>query len=186
MNTRRSPHMAFPALDTLVAVALLTLAGLLPAAGIGTGFAKDPWSTSRVRQLPPEVRARIERSAADCEEPRAARASFDRYIQDRSSNDRFIALHFHDLRCNSQVVCKPSGCLQVYVSKGGPYRLVFNAYVSDVELKHLGSTTAVEITCESLVRNAREFSAGTAPVSFRKVSESLTTFTAMTEDATSI
>jgi hypothetical protein len=136
-------------LTAVASVVLLILAALNPASGRG-GLSREHWSATRIKAFPREVRMSLERWASTCGEPLSAGNLFDRYIQDHGSGNQFIALHFHDLRCDHQLVCKASGCLHhVYASKGGAYRLVWSNYARDIELKQLGNGTGLEITCDS-------------------------------------
>ena len=131
-----------------VAVLALLIFGDVPTAfGRGGGLSQEYWSEARILNLPPDVRAAIQKITTSCERPLAARSSFDRYLQDRSG-DRFIVLHFHDLRCHDQAMCSGSGCLhQVYESNGGRYRLVWSGYATDIELKQMGIVAGFNIGC---------------------------------------
>jgi hypothetical protein len=118
-----------------------------PAIGRSAGMSRETWSESRIRALPSGVRDSVQHTASSCGAHLSAGAGLDRYLQD-GAGDRFIALHFHDLRCGRQAVCNTSGCLhQVYVSSRGGYRLVWSGYVGDVELKQVGGGAALEISC---------------------------------------
>jgi hypothetical protein len=137
------------------AVALAVLGLLIPAYvptafGRAGGLSREYWSETRIPNLPPDIRAAIQKVTASCERPLAARSTFDRYLQDRSG-DRFVALHFQDLRCGHQAVCNASGCLaQVYESNGGHYRLVWSGYVADIELEQIGTVAGLNITCSGV------------------------------------
>ncbi len=118
-----------------------------PAALGRSSLSHEVWSEARVRTLPSGIRGGLEHVAASCGLPLSAGNAFDRYLQD-GAGDRFVALHFHDLRCDHQSVCNSSGCLhQVYMSKGGDYRLVWSGYVGDIELKQVGAAAALDVTC---------------------------------------
>jgi hypothetical protein len=137
-------------LDVLVAVGLFTLAGLAPAAARSGGTSTDdPWNPAHIGGLPQEIRAGIEHSTRACGASVAAKHLVSRYIEDRGSGERFIALHFDEIRCEHRAsICTAAGCLhQVYASKGGPYRLVLSVYAPEIELKHLGNAAAVEVAC---------------------------------------
>jgi hypothetical protein len=135
-------------LAAVASIVLLTLVAGNPAAGRG-GLSRELWSTTRINALPREVRMSLAHWATTCGGPLSAGNLFDRYIQDRRSGNQFIALHFHDLRCDHQVVCKASGCLhEVFMSKNGVYRLVWSGYVKDIELKQLDNGAALEISCD--------------------------------------
>ena len=80
----------------------------------------------------------------------AARHSFAHYLGDKAVGYRLVALHFNELDCtNRAALCTSRGCLhQVYMSTDGVYRLVFSANVSDITLRFLDHTPAIEIDCE--------------------------------------
>jgi hypothetical protein len=132
-------------------LSLLGLVGIGPAAARGTiGSASgDVWNTAHVERLPREVRAAIERSAQACGMPITARHLFSRSIEDQITGDRFIALHFEEVHCvNEAAICTSAGCLhQVYVSKGGPYRLILNVHAPEIRLTLIDGSAAVEIDC---------------------------------------
>ena len=130
-------------------VSLLGLAGVLFALARGGAPSEDPLSPAHIEGLPPEVRANIERATRACGAPVAALHLFSRYIQDRVTGDRFIALHFEDVHCvNRAAICTTAGCLhQVYVSKGGPYRAILNVYAPEIEFKLSDGAAVVEIAC---------------------------------------
>jgi len=133
----------------LASVSLLGLAGVLPASARGSAPSEDPLSPAHIEGLPPEVRANIERATRACSAPVAALHLFSRYIQDRVTGDRFIALHFEDVHCaNQAAICTTAGCLhQVYVSKGGGYREILNVYAPEIEFKLSDGAAVVEIAC---------------------------------------
>lgn len=127
--------------------AILVLIQPPPASGRASGLSREHWSETRVQGLPQEIRDAIRHVAGSCGTPLSAGSAFDRYLQDGAGN-RFIALHFNDLRCDHQLVCNSSGCLhQVYVSRGHGYRLVWSGFVQDVELKQIGTSAALGVTC---------------------------------------
>jgi hypothetical protein len=71
-----------------------------------------------------------------------------------------IALHFEEVHCiNRAAICTTAGCLhQVYVSKGGPYRIILNVYAPEIELKLLDGAAVVEIACGQMAGAcARDF-----------------------------
>jgi hypothetical protein len=132
---------------TIAASMTAVLAIAAPAAFGRSGLSHDTWSEARVRTLPSGIRGGVEHVAASCGRPLSAGSAFDRYLQD-GTGDRFVALHFHDLRCDHQSVCNSSGCLhQVYALKGGDYRLVWSGYVGDIELKQVGAAAVLDVTC---------------------------------------
>jgi len=130
-------------------VFLLGLAGVLPAFARGPTPPEDPLSRAHIEDLPWEMRDSIQRSTHACGAGFEARHLFARYIQDRITGDRFIAIHFDGVHCvNRAAICTTAGCLhQVYVSKGGPYRDIVNVYAPEIELKLLDGATVVEIAC---------------------------------------
>jgi hypothetical protein len=135
---------------TLFAIgSLFGLGGALPVLARGDTPSEDPLSPAHIEGLPPEVRASIERATRACGAPVAALHLFSRYIQDRVTGDRFIALHFEDVHCvNRAAICTTAGCLhQVYVSKGGPYRAILNVYAPEIEFKLSDGAAIVEIAC---------------------------------------
>lgn len=137
-------------LAALVTAAMITFLGLHPAVARGGLSLQDLWSPSHIEELPPEVRVEVYRATRGCGGPIAARRLFSRYIQDHVSGDRFIALHFEEIRCSNQTaVCRAEGCLhQVYVSRGGRYRRVWNGYAHEIALRHIDDRAAVAIACE--------------------------------------
>jgi hypothetical protein len=128
-------------------VSLLGLAVVLPALARGGTPSEDPLNRAHIEGLPWEVRDSIERSIRACGAGFAARHLFSRYIQDRVTGDRFIALHFEETHCvNRAAICTTEGCLhQVYVSRSGPYRAILNVYAPEIELKLLDGAAVVEI-----------------------------------------
>jgi hypothetical protein len=130
-------------------VSLLGLGGVLPTLARDGMPSEDPLSPAHIERLPPEVRANIERSTRACGAPVAALHLFSRYIQDRVTGDRFIALHFEDVHCaNRAAICTTAGCLhQVYVSRGGAYRDILNVYAREIEFKLSDGAAVVEIAC---------------------------------------
>jgi hypothetical protein len=130
-------------------VSLLGLAGTLAASARDGMPSEDPLNRAHIEGLPPEVRANIERSTRACGAPVAALHLFSRYIQDRVTGDRFIALHFEEVHCaNRAAICTTAGCLhQVYVSKGGAYQDILNVYAPEIALKLSDGAAVVEIAC---------------------------------------
>jgi hypothetical protein len=130
-------------------VSLLGFAGIPPASARGVVFsASEAHGPAHIEGFPREVRATIEHSARACGAPIAAWHLFSRYIQDRVTGDRLIALHYEEVHCvNKPAICTTAGCLhQVYVSKGGPYRLILTVHAPEIELKLIRGS-AFEITC---------------------------------------
>jgi hypothetical protein len=128
-------------------LALVIFTNEPPAFGRAGGISREYWSEARILNLPPEVRAEIQKIAPSCERPLAAHSTFDRYLQDKSG-DHFISLRFQNLRCDHQAVCNASGCLQqVYMSNGGRYRLVWSGYAADIELEQMDPVGGLNVTC---------------------------------------
>jgi hypothetical protein len=121
-------------LQLTVIAALLVLAGSSSASARGGMPPEYRWNSQHIDQLPAEVRKAISPYARICGGPLAAEHSFAIYY--RSGNANLIGLHFERLRCgNRDAVCKPSGCLhKVYISTGGPYRLLSSSYVPELDL----------------------------------------------------
>ena len=153
--------MAWKLSATMFAIVfLLGLAGVLPAFARGPTPPEDPLSRAHIEDLPWEMRDSIQRSTHACGAGFEARHLFARYIQDRITGDRFIAIHFDGVHCvNRAAICTTAGCLhQVYVSKGGPYRAILNVYAPEIELKLFGGAAVVEIACgQTAEACARDF-----------------------------
>ena len=133
-------------------LSLLGLAGTPPAAarGVAVSVDRDEWNPAHVEMLPAEIRAGVERFARACGMPITARRLFSRSIQDQLTGDRLIALHFDEAHCaNAPTICTTAGCLhQVYVSKGGPYRLILSVHAPEIQLTLIDRSAAVEINCD--------------------------------------
>ena len=146
-----------------IAFAIVSMLGFeeaLPASARGVTPSEDPLRRAHIEDLPREGRDSIERSTRACGAGFAARHFFSRYIQDRITGDRFIAIHFDEVYCiNRAALCTTAGCLhQVYVSKGGPYRAILNVYAPEIELKLFGGAAVVEIACgQTAEACARDF-----------------------------
>jgi len=78
---------------------LLGFVDIPPASARGAvaSASEDEWNTAHIEGLPKEVRAAIEHSARACGALITARHLFSRYIQDRVTGDRLIALHFEEV-----------------------------------------------------------------------------------------
>ena len=139
-----------PTSAIVVTAMLLTLAGQFPAVARGGIRPEDPWSPTHIAQLPPEIRVDVKHATSGCEAPIAALHLLSRRIHDRTSGERFIAIHFDELWCaNRPAICTRTGCLhQVYVSSNSKYRRVWSGYAREIELKHFGDHAAIEITCD--------------------------------------
>jgi hypothetical protein len=112
-------------------------------------------------RLPVEIHPIIEAITRTCGSPANVLGNFSSYLADR--DNRFVVLHFENIRCNDlTAICKTKGCLhQVYISRDNqPYRLVVSTYVSEIELKHLDNTVAVEVTSSEGARLLRWDGAG--------------------------
>ena len=106
-----------------IAVGLVAIVSQAPPAWARAGpHPEDPWNRQHVEGLPPGVRSTV---AQVCRDARAQHP-FAGYFQ----NSRFLVLHFEHARCgNRGALCTQAGCLhQVYISKGGHYRLLKSYY----------------------------------------------------------
>jgi len=133
-------------------LSLFGLAGIPPVAARGAADSadRDEWNRAHVETLPAEIRAGVERFARACGMPITARRLFSRSIRDQVTGDRLIAVHFDEAHCaNAPAICTTAGCLhQVYVSKGGPYRLILSVHAPEIRLTLIGGSAAVEINCD--------------------------------------
>jgi hypothetical protein len=123
-------------LRTFVMMALLAL-GSIPAQARGPIGPGDRWSAGQFEGLPAEVRRPVAARASPCGGNLAAEQSFAHYFQ--RGKAKLIGLNFERLRCsNRQAICTPAGCLQqVYISTGGPYRLLQSSYGAEQDLARL-------------------------------------------------
>jgi hypothetical protein len=158
-----------------VAAALISYSG-----SVSTGDARgaipseDRWDPRHIGGLPPEIRGAVSRHERACGGPLAAEHAFSRYIQAGSPRYSFIALHFEHLRCGDRAaLCTKQGCIhEIFASSGGRYRRVLSVYASEIELKILNGTPAVDLTCEGstpacpriLYWNGTQFSQPRAPM----------------------
>jgi hypothetical protein len=137
---------------SIAAITIVSLFGstlALHAKASNPTLPEDPLNPAHVETLPREVRASIGRVSRACGAGFGAKHAFSRSIQDRVTGDRFISIHFDETHCdNRAAICTTAGCLhQVYVSKGGPYRVILNVYASEVTLKLVDGATVVEVAC---------------------------------------
>ena len=104
------------------ALMVLLLANAQSSAKGGSFHTEDRYNPQHIDGLPPDVRKAI---LHKCSTPRALHP-FASYFD----NSRRIVLHFEHFYCDEKdKFCNSSGCLhQVYVSKGGHYRLVRSYY----------------------------------------------------------
>jgi hypothetical protein len=121
---------AILSLATVLCIALSPI----PADARGGMPAENRWNPQHIDSLPPEIRNAIARYAQVCGGSLAAEHMFATYFQKGTA--RLIALHFEHLRCSGGApICSAKGCLhQVYISRGGPYRLLTSAHVPEVDL----------------------------------------------------
>jgi len=125
-------------LQLTVSVALLVGGGFISAQARSAGTPpEDRWNPQHIGGLPVEIRKSIAPYARICGGPLAAEHSFARYFQ--SGNAKLIGLHFEHLRCGDRAAaCKAAGCWhQVYISTGGPYRLLRSSYVPELDLTEI-------------------------------------------------
>jgi hypothetical protein len=128
----------FRSLKIMLTVVLLLGGGFISAQARGGRVSlEDRWNPQHIGGLPVEIRKSIAPYARICGGPLAAEHSFARYFQ--SGNAKLIGLHFEHLRCGDRAaVCKAAGCLhQVYISTGGPYRLLRSSYVPELDLTEI-------------------------------------------------
>jgi hypothetical protein len=101
----------------------------------------EVWSPTRIDVLPPELR--LERSCG-------ARLSAAKLVALHlsPSGTRFIAMHFHDFRCeNRNVLCWGSECLhEVYVRSGSAFRLALSIHAVDLKMTQEGDMAGIEVT----------------------------------------
>jgi hypothetical protein len=102
------------------AVVIILLSGAAALAR-GTLHSEDRYNPEHISELPPEVRALIQRECAD---PRALHTFAD------YSDPRKIVLHYEHFYCQGHdVFCPAAECLhQVFVLTSGHYRLVQTYY----------------------------------------------------------
>jgi hypothetical protein len=95
---------------------------------------EDPWNPQHIDGLPSEIRAAVARL---CGGSLAAQHAFARYLEKGAV--KLVGLHFELLRCGGSArLCTADGCLhQVYISRGGPYRLLRNFYGPELDLTKL-------------------------------------------------
>jgi len=114
---------------------LFVASSIISAQGRSAGTPpEDRWNPQHIGGLPAEIRHAIAEYARRCGGSLAAEHSFVRYFQRGTA--KLIGLHFEHLRCADRAaLCRSTGCLhQVYVSTGGPYRLLRSFYVPELDL----------------------------------------------------
>lgn len=133
-------------LVSAIAVALLCWSGTLQPAFSHGGFAQDRWNPAHLGNLPPEIRAAVQKWEAACGGSLAAAPQFALYLNVPGA--RFVALHFDDFRCgNKSVHCSTTGCLhEVYVATKGRYRRVLAVHARDIRLRRDQNAALVEIS----------------------------------------
>ena len=121
-------------LISTIAVALLCLSGIFQPAFSHSGVAQDRWNPAHLQNLPPEIRAIVQKWEAACGGPLAAAQQFALYLTVPGAE--LVALHFDDFRCgNKSVHCGTTGCLhEVYVASRGRYRRVLAVHARDIRL----------------------------------------------------
>jgi hypothetical protein len=133
----------------LAASILLGLAGMQPQADARGGLGSENiWASEHIEGLPREIRQNLQKHGRLCG-PARAQHYFSGSLSPSGSRYQFISLHFEYFGCNDRVtICPQSGCLhQVYASAGAGYRLVFSGHVSELELKVIDGTPAIEVSC---------------------------------------
>jgi hypothetical protein len=115
-----------------------------------------PSEPADIARLPAEIRSNIETVTRTCGSTVTIQGDFSTYLADR--DNRFIALHFENIRCaDLKSICKAAGCLhQVYASKNnGPYQLLATNYVIEVELGHFDGAVGAKVTSKERTRIVR-------------------------------
>ena len=99
---------------SVIAIALLAPTGMLQPAFSHGGLAENCWNPAHLQNLPPEIRASVQKWDAACGGSLAAAQQFALYLTVPGA--QFVALHFDDFRCgNKSVHCDTTGCLhEVY------------------------------------------------------------------------
>ena len=133
-------------LISTIAVALLCLSGIFQPAFSHSGVAQDRWNPAHLRNLPPEIRAVVQKWEAACGGPIAAAQQFALYLTVPGAE--LVALHFDDFRCgNKSVHCGTTGCLhEVYVAHKGRYRRILIVHARDIRLLRDHNAAMVEIS----------------------------------------
>jgi len=129
-----------------IAIALMGLAGTPQPALPHGGVAENRWNPAHLQNLPPGLRASVQKWEAACGGSLAAAQQFALYLTVPGA--QFVALHFDDFRCgNKSVHCDSTGCLhEVYVATNGRYRRVLAVHARDIRLINYQNTAAVEIS----------------------------------------
>ncbi|MBX9647775.1 MAG: hypothetical protein K2X57_12035 [Xanthobacteraceae bacterium] len=127
-------------------VALLFFSNQIFARG---GLATNTWNPAHLENLPPEIRAHVQRWEGACGGPIAAAQQFALYLA--IPGTQFVALHYDDFQCrNKSVHCNVDGCLhEVYVATKGPYRRVLTIHAHDIRLLLDQNVALVEISDRS-------------------------------------
>jgi hypothetical protein len=108
----------------LPAIVIAVLMSASSSAWARGGMApEDRWNPHHIGDLPSEIQNAVARL---CGQSSKAEHHFAGYFE----NSRRIVLHFEHFRCDGRgALCTEAGCLhQVYVSTGGPYRLLKSYY----------------------------------------------------------
>ena len=133
-------------LSSSIAAALLCWSGIFQPAFSHSGIAQDRWNPAHLRNLPPEIRAIVQKWEAACGGSLAAAPQFALYLTVPGAE--FVALHFDDFRCgNKSLHCGTNGCLhEVYVAHKGRYRRVLSVHARDIRLLRDQNAAVVEIS----------------------------------------
>ena len=131
---------------SVIAIALLAPTGMLQPAFSHGGLAENRWNPAHLQNLPPEIRASVQKWDAACGGSLAAAQQFALYLTVPGA--QFVALHFDDFRCGNKLVhCDTTGCLhEVYVATNGRYRRVLAVHARDIRLINYQNTAMVEIS----------------------------------------
>ena len=115
-----------------------------------------PSEPAEIARLPAEIRSNIETVTRTCGSQVTIQGDFSTYLAER--DNRFIALHFENIRCADLTsICKERGCLhRVYASKNNqPYQLIASNYVIEVELGHFDGAVGAKVTSKERTRVVR-------------------------------
>ena len=131
--------------SVVVTVALFVFGSSSSTLGRGSLAIEDSWNAAHLENLPPEIRARVQKWDLACGGSLAAAHLFARHLA--IPGIRFLSLHFEDLRCaNRSALCNDRGCLhEVYASAGSHYRLVLSVHAHEIRMTRNGDAAGIEI-----------------------------------------
>lgn len=130
----------------ILSVGLVGLVGFFYSPFAYSGLATNTWNPAHLDNLPPEIRAHVQRWEGACGGSIAAAQQFALYLT--IPGTQFVALHYDDFRCrNKSVHCNIDGCLhEVYVATKGRYRRVLTIQAHDIRLVRDQNAALVEIS----------------------------------------